>query len=607
MKFYPVLLLSGLALISCVSYSVKETSPVPKVDGKVLEEFDESRENGDFYGTARSYIEFLNCCKDEREAELREELSLLYRDKVEEFKLEGRNLALVEHTYSYLNLMGSNLSQADRDRLVGELETYIETFVESDMKDMGSLEKISWLMYLDRFHLAGSGSATRSELVSLFLKRNNPYMAEKYMEYLREASQETDNERLEGEVSALKAKIDEISSAAIERTVLSSVKILVDRGIKTERGMGIPDQSLGTGIVIDDRGYILTNYHIIESDVDPSYEGYSRVYVLPERDENIRLVAKVVGYDAVFDLALLKIEREVQSLVMIGDSDTLKQGEKVVAVGNPVGLTNTVTSGVVSSTDRPFLQIGGIIQIDAALNPGNSGGALINKDGYLVGIAFAGLANFENLNFAIPSNHMITILRKLYTEDEVSRSWVGCALDQRDGDLIVEYIAPKSPAELSGVQNGDIIRSVNGRGVSSIFDIQDMFSNLNSPIIGNMIIDREGKLMNKRVVLAERPVQPAVHIYERDALEKIMVPLFGMVLSPMEPERKKNYIVTKTLNNSVATSVGVAEGDEIRIRDLKYDENAQVFYLVIDLKSKRFGYINRSMVLYRYIDVTTFI
>ncbi|KPJ80126.1 MAG: hypothetical protein AMS17_20920 [Spirochaetes bacterium DG_61] len=115
-----------------------------------------------------------------------------------------------------------------------------------------------------------------------------------------------------------------------------------------------------------------------------------------------------------FDLALLKIEKEIESHVKFGDSDTLKQGEKVVAIGNPVGLTNTVTSGVVSSLDRPFLQIGNIIQIDAALNPGNSGGALINSDGYLVGIAFAGLENFENLNFAIPSNLILSVLFRLY-------------------------------------------------------------------------------------------------------------------------------------------------------------------------------------------------
>jgi membrane-associated protease RseP (regulator of RpoE activity) len=279
----------------------------------------------------------------------------------------------------------------------------------------------------------------------------------------------------------------------------------------------------------------------------------------------------------------------------------------VVAIGNPVGLTNTVTSGVVSSTDRPFLQIGGIIQIDAALNPGNSGGALINNDGYLVGIAFAGLANFENLNFAIPSNHMISILRKLYSGGETSRSWAGCALDQRDGEITVEYLAPRSPAELSGLQEGDIIRSVNGRDVSSIYDIQELFSNLNNPIVVSMIIDRDGKIMNKRLVLAERPVHPSVHIYERDAVENIMIPLFGMVISKLEPERKKNYVVNRTLSNSVATSVGIAEGDEIRLRDLKYDENAQAFFLIIDLKSKRFGYINRSMVLYRFIAVTNFI
>jgi hypothetical protein len=316
MKLYPVLLLSGLALISCVSYSVKESSSVQKVDGKVLEEFEESRENNDFFGTARSYIEFLNCCRDERETELRKQLSLLYYDKIEELKLDGKSLALVEHTYSYLYLMGSKLSPAERQKLAADLESHIALFLESDMTDMGSLEKASWLMYLDRFYVSGGSTTTRSALVELFLERGNASMAGKYLDLLRDTSPESETAELETRVKGLSTQNGDMSDAAIQRTVQSSVKILLDRGIKTERGVGVPDQSLGTGIVIDDRGYILTNHHIIESDVDPTYEGYSRVYVIPERDENLRLVAKVVGYDSVFDLALLKIEKEVRSLII---------------------------------------------------------------------------------------------------------------------------------------------------------------------------------------------------------------------------------------------------------------------------------------------------
>jgi S1-C subfamily serine protease len=616
MKLYPALLLAALALVSCVSYSVQENSTVQNVDSKILEEFEEHRENGDFYGSARSYIEFMICCQDERVDELRNGLSSLYGEKMKQFKGEGNNLALIEHTYSYINLLDDHLSDDDRSTLEGDIATYIGLYIEADLKGMGGLEKASWLTYLDRFAVTEGAVHIRSSLANLFLQRNNPVLSQKYLDLLSASVEQSgrNEEAASGEYDALVDRVAElqsrgsdISEVAIENAVKSSVKIIVDRGIKTEGGVVVPDQALGTGIVIDSRGYILTNHHIIESDVDPTYEGYSRVYVIPGKDENIRFVARVVGYDEVFDLALLKVEKQLESRIMIGDSDTLRQGEKVVAIGNPVGLTNTVTSGIVSSTDRPYLQIGGVIQIDAALNPGNSGGALIDNDGYLVGIAFAGLANFENLNFAIPSKHMLSILGRLYAGDRTGRSWIGCSLDEGEEGLTIAYIVPNSPAEVSGLEIGDTIHSVNGKQVSTLIEVQDAFSNLNSPMIGTMEIGRDGERIDRKVYLIERPVYPALYIYERDAKEKIITPLYGMILSKIEQERKKVYVVSKILRGSVANSAGIAEGDVVKIRDLKYDEEGKVFYLIVELKSKRFGNINKSMVLYRYVEVNAFI
>jgi len=130
---------------------------------------------------------------------------------------------------------------------------------------------------------------------------------------------------------------------------------------------------------------------------------------------------------------------------------------------------------------------------------------------------------------------------------------------------------------------------------------------MNNPLVVTMDVSRDGKAVQKKVYLSERPVQPSLYIYRRDALERILVPMFGMVLSSVEPERKKNFVVTRVLNNSVANSVGITEGDRIRIRDLEYDENTRLFYLVIDLESKRFGYLKKSMVLYQYLETNTFI
>jgi hypothetical protein len=134
MKLYPALLLAALAFVSCVSYSVQENSTVQNVDSKILEEFEEHRENGDFYGAARSYIEFMICCEDERADELRDELSSLYGEKVKQFKSEGNNLALIEHTYSYINLLDDHLSDDDRSTLEGDIATYIGLYIEGDLK-----------------------------------------------------------------------------------------------------------------------------------------------------------------------------------------------------------------------------------------------------------------------------------------------------------------------------------------------------------------------------------------------------------------------------------------------------------------------------------------
>jgi S1-C subfamily serine protease len=616
MKIYPALLLVLLAFVSCVSYSVQDSSKVKNVDSKIQEEFQEYRGNGDFYGAARSYIEYMLCCQDEYGATMRGELSSLYNQKVEAFRDEGNNLALIEHTYSYVNLFDEYLSPEERKKLINDMSVYIKLYTKTDLKGLGDLEKVSWLLYLERLAISEASVPIRASLTDLFLQRDNPAMSQKYLDLLADSVRklEAQTEAVQSEFNALvngvaklQSRSMDISELAIENAVKSSVKIIVDRGIKTEGGVGLPDQALGTGIVIDQRGYILTNHHIIESDVDPSYEGYSRVYVIPGKDENIRFVAKVIGYDEVFDLALIKVEKQLESRVMTGDSTKLRQGEKVVAIGNPVGLTNTVTSGIVSSTDRPYLQIGNVIQIDAALNPGNSGGALINSDGYLVGIAFAGLANFENLNFAIPSKHMLTILGRLYKGGRTERSWIGCSLDEDDEGLTIAYIAPNSPAEISGFETGDIIHAVNGRQVSSLFEVQDIFSNLNSPIILTVQIQRDGERIERKVYLAERPVYPALHIFKRDAKEKIITPLYGMVLTQIEQERKKEYVVSKILSDSVAHSLGIGEGDTVRIRDLKYEEEEKIFYLIIELKSKRFGDINRNMVLYRYVDVNAFI
>lgn len=611
------LLISGL-LGSCSSSPVRE-KPVQKLDTKILEEFEQNRDKGDFYLAGRSFIEFINTVDDERKHDLVDGMVGLYEEKAEQLLAEGRELEAVEHTWSLMNLLHGEVPGQFLNPYRERLNTYLESYLEKELSaasfsDSGDLERASRIMYLARFSEQGR---VQRELAALFLDRSNPILAARHLDLYAESLRKRegpetlqDNEayqNLSQRLEQLRKEFEETSRNPVAETVNSSVKIVVDKGIRTERGVSYPEQALGSGIAIDQQGYIITNHHIIESNVDPAYEGYSRVYVKTGEREDQKYVAKVVGHDPVFDLALLKVEKELVSRVIMGDSDMLVQGETVLAIGNPVGLTNSVTSGIVSSIDRPFLQLGGIIQIDAALNPGNSGGALINREGYLVGITFAGLENFENLNFAIPSRYLLSELHRLYQGGTVKRSWAGCSVTEVAGELSITYVVPNSPAVVCGLRKGDVIREVNGRSVSKVFEIQETLAGLNSPVIVNLTIERGARTLLKKVYLAERPVYPSVHIYDLDAERNIITPLFGIVLSAQKDGRKDTYVISKTLQGSAASQVGITEGDEIKLREIEYDRESDVFYLVMDLKSKRFGYLSKSMILYQYVGVSSFI
>jgi len=608
-----ILLLSAVALtamMSCVSPPIQERRIVEKVDIKILDEFDTSVKDGDFYGASGSFIEFIACCEDERKFDMIQRIEELYREKVAQTK---DPLSVVEYTYSFINLAHGFVDEEKLNVYRDALTQSIDNYIEADLKNKSDLEKASLLLNLSNY--APGYPRIYSSLAQLFILRENLLLAQKYYELSLKATGEgTDpgwddlRYELSDKIEALQSRfLSREQKIEIEDTIKSSVKIMVDRGIRTESGVSVPDQLLGTGVIIEGSGYVLTNYHIIESSVDPKYEGYSKVYVIPGKDESERFVAKILGYDKVFDLALLKIEKTLESRIKFGDSDVLKQGETVMAIGNPAGLTNTVTSGVISSTDRPFLQIGKIVQIDASLNPGNSGGALINGDGYLVGITFAGLANFENLNFAIPSNLVLSALFRLYSEGQVTRSWVGCSVEEREGRIAIHYIVPEGPADYARLLVGDVIKKVNGIPVSEVQDIQKAVANRDHPLIVDLTIERKNREEEKRLLLTERPLIPAVYVWNRDAQENIITPLFGIVMTKSDSSRKRDYLVTRVVNGSVASSAGISEGDMIKLRNLKYEEDYEVFLLSMELKSKRFGYLNKSLVLYSYSQVNSFI
>jgi S1-C subfamily serine protease len=292
-------------------------------------------------------------------------------------------------------------------------------------------------------------------------------------------------------------------------------------------------RTVGSGVILDRSGLILTNAHVV-------FDRQSIVVIL---DDGTDLPAQLVGADPIFDLALIRITPPPDKplpAVSVGDSDRLRIGEEVLAIGNPLGLDQTLTRGIVSAINRilpmtPFSFQEPLIQTDAAINPGNSGGPLLNRCGEVIGITTAILPEAQNIGFAIPINLAKTALPSLLTQGRIIRPWVGflgqfvtstlrllLRVPLVDG-LMIEVIEPGSPAEGAGLRGGqfeigiggrslllggDIITAVNGTPVTSSEKLLEVMQGLTVGATIRLTIFREGAYRNVEYPLPERPIQP---------------------------------------------------------------------------------------------------
>src|SRR6266478_623870 len=267
-----------------------------------------------------------------------------------------------------------------------------------------------------------------------------------------------------------------------------------------DEGSRRPVRAAGSGFVLNSNGFIITNNHVVENAAD----------IQVKLDDGRELPAKVVGRDAKTDLALLKVDAAGLPVIPLGDSTALQVGEPVMAIGNPFGLEQTVTTGLVSATGRvigsgPY---DNFIQTDASINPGNSGGPLINARGEVIGIntaIFSRGGGSVGIGFAVPSNLAKTVITQLADHGKVERGWLGVSIqplsrelaksfkrDDNTGALVSEVIAG-SPADKAGIKAGDVIVEFNGKKVAKATELPGLVADVPFGKDVPMVVMREGR------------------------------------------------------------------------------------------------------------------
>ena len=345
-----------------------------------------------------------------------------------------------------------------------------------------------------------------------------------------------------------------------------------DSGSGGDNNAGRKFESIGSGVIVDaSNGYIITNAHLIRQ---------AKTITIKLSDGR-SLKAKLIGVDAPSDIAVLQIKPDRITALPFADSTVLQVGDYVAAIGNPFGLSQTVTSGIISALQRSDLHIEGyenFIQTDASINPGNSGGALVNMKGELIGINTAiltpGGGNI-GISFAIPSNMAKSVMLQLIKYGSVRRGLMGILVQSLTPDLstafhlsnvkgaLVTYVTPDSPAESAGFKPGDVIQKVNNESVTDAFQVHNAIGLLRAGAEINVQLIREGKPFNIRVVTAD----PDKYQQESEARNPF---LFGVELRELDEQMPsgryiKGIQVLQIAANSPALQggLGLRPGDVI--------------------------------------------
>jgi len=362
-------------------------------------------------------------------------------------------------------------------------------------------------------------------------------------------------------------------------------------GETPEQEQEFRQRSLGSGFIIEPQGFILTNNHVIENAEE------IKVRLANEKEYD----AEVVGKDPATDIALIKVKTDEDlPTVSLGDSDSLRVGEWVLAVGNPFGYGHTVTAGIVSALGRtigagPYDDF---IQTDASINPGNSGGPLFNVHGEVVGLNTAIVASGQGIGFATPINKATVLLPQL-KKGEVTRGWLGVGIQEVSSELaqkfgleekmgaLVSEVFPGEPADKAGVERGDIILEISGKPVKDIKALLYIVAALPVGQKVDLKVWRDGKTLSLNVMVDKRPEERKLATRRWEAPQKQEEEeAIGMTVAEITPEMAKRMdlppnegVIVKDVDpQSPAGKAGIQRGDVI----LEINRSP-----VVDMKSYR--------------------
>ncbi|MGE0470141.1 MAG: Do family serine endopeptidase [Nitrospira sp.] len=373
-------------------------------------------------------------------------------------------------------------------------------------------------------------------------------------------------------------EIQTVITELAEETKPSVVNLFpITGGSRSREGPGerMPNASgSGSGLIVDSEGHIVTNNHVVGDATE----------IEVRLSDKTKLIAHVIGKDPDTDLALLKVSagRPLIS-ARFGDSTSVKVGQWVLAVGNPFGLDQTVTLGVVSGIGRENINLSryeNFIQTDASINPGNSGGPLFNLRGEVIGINTAIINFAQGIGFAIPSNMAKQVIEQLLVKGKVVRGWLGVGIQPltaelakkfgviEGGGVLVNEVFEKDPAALAGIQPGDVIVRINGVLVDSPNRLSRLIGTLAPGATSRIEVVRDLKPLLLDVPLTERPETPVLASIPR--VEKLESKLglevqesTSSLVEKFKLRQPTGVVITKVDPNSLAQAEGLREGDLI--------------------------------------------